>query len=65
MLISDIRGKSMHVTDISRHHFSKIARRVAKHWQGGDKCLAAIHLAQMGLRTSARTPPIAWRWRPS
>jgi hypothetical protein len=24
-------------------------RRVAKHWQGGDKCLAAIHLAQMGL----------------
>jgi hypothetical protein len=25
-------------------------RRVAKHWQGGDKCLAAIHLAQCGLR---------------
>jgi hypothetical protein len=24
-------------------------RRVAKHWKGGDKCLAAIHLAQMGL----------------
>jgi hypothetical protein len=24
-------------------------RRAAKHWQGGDKCLAAIHLAQMGL----------------
>jgi hypothetical protein len=24
-------------------------RRVAKHWQGGDKSLAAIHLAQMGL----------------
>jgi hypothetical protein len=24
-------------------------RRVSKHWQGGDKCLAAIHLAQMGL----------------
>jgi hypothetical protein len=24
-------------------------RRVAKHRQGGDKCLAAIHLAQMGL----------------
>ena len=24
-------------------------RRVAKHWQGGDKCLAAIYLAQMGL----------------
>jgi hypothetical protein len=24
-------------------------RRVAKHWHGGDKCLAAIHLAQMGL----------------
>jgi hypothetical protein len=24
-------------------------RRVVKHWQGGDKCLAAIHLAQMGL----------------
>jgi hypothetical protein len=22
---------------------------VAKHWQGGDNCLAAIHLAQMGL----------------
>src|ERR1700675_4931733 len=22
-------------------------RRVAKHWHGGDKCLAAIHLAQM------------------
>jgi hypothetical protein len=24
-------------------------RRVSKHWQGGDKCLAAIHLTQMGL----------------
>ena len=24
-------------------------RRVAKHWQGGDKCLAAIHLARIGL----------------
>ena len=24
-------------------------RRVAKHWQGGDKCLAAIHLGQTGL----------------
>jgi hypothetical protein len=24
-------------------------RRVAKHWQGGDRCLAAIHLPQMGL----------------
>jgi hypothetical protein len=24
-------------------------RRVAKHWQGGDKSLAAIHLAQTGL----------------
>jgi hypothetical protein len=24
-------------------------RRVSKHWQGGDKCLAAIHLAQSGL----------------
>ena len=24
-------------------------RRVAKHWHGGDKSLAAIHLAQMGL----------------
>jgi len=24
-------------------------RRVAKHWQSGDKSLAAIHLAQMGL----------------
>jgi hypothetical protein len=24
-------------------------RRVAKHWQSGDKCLAAIHLAHMGL----------------
>jgi hypothetical protein len=24
-------------------------RRVAKHWQGGDKGLAAIHLAQMSL----------------
>jgi hypothetical protein len=24
-------------------------RRVAKQWQGGDKCLAAIHLAQIGL----------------
>ena len=24
-------------------------RRVAKHWHGSDKCLAAIHLAQMGL----------------
>jgi hypothetical protein len=24
-------------------------RRAAKHWHGGDKCLAAIHLAQMGL----------------
>src|ERR1700730_4311562 len=104
-----IRGKSMHINDISRQQFSKIAsrrfqgrmtltgrglilsagtllaklddkalpveaeqeriwtllavaygekisptvlgslRRVAKHWQGGDKSLAAIHLAQMGL----------------
>jgi hypothetical protein len=111
MLSSDnrIRGKSMHVADISRQQFSKMAsrrfqgrmtltgqglalgagnllaklddkalsieaeqeriwtllavaygrgvplavlgslRRVAKHWQGGDKSLAAIHLAQMGL----------------
>jgi hypothetical protein len=24
-------------------------RHVSKHWQGGDKCLAAIHLAQSGL----------------
>jgi hypothetical protein len=24
-------------------------RRVSKHWQGGDKCLAAIHPAQSGL----------------
>ncbi len=24
-------------------------RRVSKHWQSGDKCLAAIHLAQCGL----------------
>jgi hypothetical protein len=24
-------------------------RRVAKHWHGGDKSLAAIHLARMGL----------------
>jgi len=24
-------------------------RRVSKHWQGGDKCLAAIQLAQSGL----------------
>ncbi|MGH6813131.1 MAG: hypothetical protein ACREDM_12615, partial [Methylocella sp.] len=24
-------------------------RRAAKHWRGGDKCLAAIHLAQNGL----------------
>jgi hypothetical protein len=24
-------------------------RRVSKHWQGGDKCLAAIHLTQSGL----------------
>ncbi len=24
-------------------------RRVANHWRGGDKCLAAIHLAQTGL----------------
>ena len=24
-------------------------RRASKHWQGGDKCLAAIHLAQSGL----------------
>jgi hypothetical protein len=104
-----IRGKSVHVNDISRQQFSKIAsrrfqrritltgqglvlgagtllaklddkalpieadqvriwtlltiayghdvalailgslRRVAKRWQGGDKSLAAIHLAQMGL----------------
>jgi hypothetical protein len=104
-----IRGKSLHVNDISRQQFSKIAsrgfagrmtltgqrlvlgagtllaklddkalpieadqqriwtllavvygeeispavlrslRRVAKYWQGGEKSLAAIHLAQMGL----------------
>jgi hypothetical protein len=111
MLCSDIRirEKSMHVNDISRQQFSKIAsrhfqrritltgqglvlgagtwlakldnkalpieadqkriwtllavaydekisqavlgslRRAAKRWQGGDKSLAAIHLAQMGL----------------
>jgi hypothetical protein len=111
MLCSDnrIRGKSMHVNDISRQQFSKIAsrgfqgrmaltrqglvlgagtllaklddnalpieaeqeriwmllsvaygeeisqavfrslRRVAKHWHGGDKSLAAIQLAQTGL----------------
>jgi hypothetical protein len=24
-------------------------RRAAKHWQGGDKSLATVHLAQMGL----------------
>ncbi len=24
-------------------------RRVSKHWQGGEKCLAAVHLAQCGL----------------
>ena len=25
-------------------------RRASKHWRSGDKCLAAIHLAQSGLR---------------
>lgn len=25
-------------------------RRASKHWRGGDKALAAIHLAQIGLR---------------
>jgi hypothetical protein len=111
MLCSDkrIRGKSMHVNEISRQQFSKFAsrnfqgrmvlterglvlgagtllakldgkarpieadqeriwtllavaygekisqavfgslRRVAKHWKSGDKSLATIHLAQMGL----------------
>jgi hypothetical protein len=34
--------------EISQAVFGSL-RRVAKHWQGGDKCLAAIHLAQMGL----------------
>jgi hypothetical protein len=29
-------------------------RRVARHWKGGDKCLAAIHLAQMGLPDIAK-----------
>jgi hypothetical protein len=40
-------------------------RRVAKHWQGGDKCLAAIHLAQMGLPDIGEDAayPTACRWR--
>ena len=36
---------------------------MAKHWLGGDKCLAAIHLAQMGLpdigNVRSLTPQIA------
>lgn len=36
-----------------RHEASHVAidvlQRVAKHWRSGDKCLAAIHLAQSGL----------------
>jgi hypothetical protein len=127
MLRSDkcIRGKSMHINDISRQQFSKIAsrglagrmtltgqglvlgagtvlaklddkahpivadqeriwtllsvaygektsravlgslRRVAKHWQGGDKSLTAIHLAQMGLPDIGEDAayPTACRWR--
>jgi hypothetical protein len=34
--------------EISQAVFGSL-RRVAKHWHGGEKCLAAIHLAQMGL----------------
>ncbi len=34
--------------EISHAVFGSL-RCVAKNWQGGDKCLAAIHLAQMGL----------------
>jgi hypothetical protein len=36
-------------------------RRVAKHWRGGDKCLAVWR--RWACRRSARTPPIAYRWR--
>ncbi|MGH6838379.1 MAG: hypothetical protein ACREDT_06200 [Methylocella sp.] len=38
-------------------------RRTAKHWQSGDKCLAAIHLAQNGLGSSTRMAPTACRSR--
>jgi len=33
--------------------------------QRGDKCLAAIHLAQSGLPEIDEDAPIACRWRPS
>ena len=37
-------------------------RRVAKHWQGGDKRLAAIHLAQMGLPDIGEDAAFVCRW---
>jgi hypothetical protein len=40
-------------------------RRVAKHWRGGDKSLAGFRWHRWACRTSARTPPIACRWRRS
>jgi hypothetical protein len=36
-------------------------RRVAKHWQGGDKSLAAIHLAQLGLPDIGEDAACRWR----
>jgi hypothetical protein len=40
-------------------------RRVTKHWQGGDKSLAAIHLAQMGLPEIGEDAAYACRSRRS
>src|ERR1700736_547015 len=50
--------------EISQAVFGSL-RRVAKHWQGGDKSLAAIHLAQMGLPDIGEDAAYAWRWRRS
>jgi hypothetical protein len=37
--------------------------RASKHWKSGDKCLAAIHLAQNGLGKLDAAGAIACRWR--
>ena len=47
--------------EISQAVFGSL-RRVAKHWQGGDKSLAAIHLAQMGLPDIGEDASFVCRW---
>ena len=47
--------------EISQAVFGSL-RRVAKHWQGGDKSLAAIYLAQMGLPDIGEDAAFVCRW---